>query len=47
MGDEFHITRTDDWADSEKQPISLDEWLAYIRSDPEMRLDGYDESGKR
>jgi hypothetical protein len=40
MGYDVHITRADDWVDAESKPISLDQWLAYIRSDPEMRLDG-------
>ena len=40
MGYDVHISRTEDWTESESEPISLDEWLAYVRSDPEMRLDG-------
>lgn len=43
MGYEVHITRADDWMNSEGNPISLDEWIAYVRSDPEMRLDGFAE----
>ena len=44
MGYDLHITRTDDWFDGEETPIELDEWLAYIESDAEMRLDGYAEA---
>ena len=40
MGYDVHITRADEWTESETAPIELDEWLAYVRSDPEMRLDG-------
>lgn len=39
MGYDVHITRADCWLDGEEQPITLDDWLAYVRSDPEMRLD--------
>jgi hypothetical protein len=41
MGYDVHITRADRWTHAESSPITLDEWLAYVRSDPEMRLDGY------
>jgi len=44
MGYDVHITRADDWTDSEKTPITLDEWLAYIEADPEMRHDGFAEA---
>lgn len=44
MGYEFHITRAADWADSESSPILLDEWKAYVSSDPEFRLDGFAQS---
>jgi len=40
MGYDVHITRADEWTESESQPITLAEWLAYVDSDPEMRLDG-------
>jgi hypothetical protein len=40
LGYDVHITRADDWSESETAPITLEEWLAYVRSDPEMRLDG-------
>jgi len=39
MGYDLHITRAQDWSESETFPIALEEWLAYIASDPEMRLD--------
>jgi hypothetical protein len=39
MGYDLHITRAEDWSSSEETPIALEEWLAYIASDPEMRLD--------
>jgi hypothetical protein len=28
-----------DWTESESSPITLNEWLAYVEEDPEMRLD--------
>lgn len=40
VGYDVHITRADSWVDAETLPITLDEWLAYARSDPEMRMDG-------
>jgi hypothetical protein len=41
MGYEVHITRAEEhWLDSEAQPISIAEWLAYVAQDPEMRLEG-------
>jgi hypothetical protein len=43
MGYDVHITRATDWTNSDSNPITLDEWLAYIESDPEMRLDGFAE----
>lgn len=39
MGYDVHITRADQWTDSENCPISLDEWLGHVARDPEMRLD--------
>ena len=44
MGYDVHITRAEEWSDSEATPITLDEWLAYVASDPEMRLDGFAEA---
>lgn len=37
MGVELYITRTPEGADDEI-PISAEEWLAYVASDPELRL---------
>ena len=39
MGYDLHVTRADDWTESESSPITLNEWLAYVEEDPEMRLD--------
>jgi hypothetical protein len=39
MGYDVHITRADHWTDSEKESIALEEWLAYVEEDPEMRHD--------
>jgi hypothetical protein len=43
MGYDVHITRAVEWSESETAPITLDEWLAYVASDPELRLDGFAE----
>jgi hypothetical protein len=40
MGYELHITRKPHWFDAGPE-ITLDEWTAVVRSDPEMRLDGF------
>jgi hypothetical protein len=47
MGYDVHITRAEHWTESKNEPFSLEEWLAYIRHDPEMRLDGYAEAEVR
>src|SRR5688572_9391563 len=39
MGYDVHITRASDWTDSETNPITFAEWLAYVKSDSELRLD--------
>ena len=39
MGYDLHITRAEDWLDSEEKPILLNEWLAYVEQDPEMTLE--------
>jgi hypothetical protein len=44
MGYDLHITRAAHWTESDSQPITLDEWLGYIASDPEMSLDNYAEA---
>jgi hypothetical protein len=44
VGYDLHITRKNSWADSEGPEISLAEWLAFVRADPEMQLDNYAET---
>jgi hypothetical protein len=39
MGYDIHITRKSEWFEEKQPSISLAEWLAYIDSDSEMRLD--------
>ena len=40
MGYDNHITRAADWADGSPEPeITADQWLAYIRDDPTLKLD--------
>jgi hypothetical protein len=39
MGVELHITRAEFWADNEGKEITADEWLSYVTSDPELKLD--------
>jgi hypothetical protein len=39
VGREIHITRAEHWAESDRQPITGDEWLALIESDPELMID--------
>ena len=41
MGYDVHITRAEHWTESDSTPIGLDEWLSYVGSDPEMRLDNF------
>lgn len=38
MGYDLHITRAEDWGESEKTPITEEEWEAVVGSDPELRL---------
>lgn len=40
MGVELHITRAEHWAENHDAQITSDEWLRYVESDPELRLDG-------
>ena len=40
MGYDLHITRADDWFDSEQHSITAEEWLALIETDPELELAG-------
>ncbi|MFN3856606.1 MAG: hypothetical protein ACK4RV_02575 [Caulobacter sp.] len=44
MGYELHITRKLQWFDDEGPEVTLEDWLAYVKSDPEMRLDGFAEA---
>ncbi len=39
MGADFHITRADQWYFSEENPITAEEWLAYVDQDSELTLD--------
>jgi len=39
MGYQLHITRAQDWHKSSLDPISLNEWVAFVSSDSEMRFD--------
>lgn len=39
MGYDVHITRADDWTESASVPISLEDWLAVVDRDPELRLE--------
>ncbi len=38
---EIHITRKRNWRDDPGAAITLDDWLNYIASDAEMRVDGF------
>ena len=40
MAYSVHIVRIDQGSKGKSRPITLDEWLAYVRSDGEMRLKG-------
>jgi hypothetical protein len=44
VGYDVHITRAAEWTDADADPITLEEWIAYVRSDEEMRLDGFAEA---
>ncbi len=44
MGHDIHITRKENWFDEEGPEITLQEWADYVKSDPEMRLDGFAEA---
>ncbi|MDR7269863.1 hypothetical protein J2X20_002492 [Pelomonas saccharophila] len=39
MGYELHVTRKEFWADDEGPEISLEEWAAYVKTDPAITLD--------
>ena len=38
MGAELHITRAEGWVEGEDSPITEDEWMAYVATDPELRV---------
>jgi hypothetical protein len=44
MGYDVHITRAIDWFENNEARIPLEDWLAYVESDPEMRLDNVAEA---
>jgi hypothetical protein len=37
VGYDVHITRAEEWFDSEASPITLEEWVAYAEADPDLR----------
>lgn len=39
MGYDLHITRAETWTDSESQPITRDEWEAYVSGDAQIQRD--------
>lgn len=39
MGYDLHITRKKFWADQDGPQITAAEWLAYVATDPQLRLD--------
>ncbi len=41
MGYDIHITRKAEWFDEQGNDITLDEWLEFVNSSSDMRLDGY------
>jgi hypothetical protein len=42
MGYDLHITRAENWFDSQQKPITPEEWLAVIGRDPELVIDPRD-----
>jgi hypothetical protein len=39
MGWEIHITRAENWPDSDRTPITAEEWLTLVAADPELVID--------
>lgn len=37
---EFHITRVDDWAESQIDPILAESWVRVVTTDPELTVGG-------
>ncbi len=44
MGYELYITRKQNWFDEEGDEISLEEWIEYVNTSHDMRLDGHVET---
>jgi hypothetical protein len=44
MGYDVHITRRQNWFDHGPPAISLEDWLATVKNDPEMRWVGFAEA---
>jgi hypothetical protein len=44
MGYDVHIAKKAAWSDEGGQKITLEEWIAVVDADSEMRLDGYAEA---
>jgi hypothetical protein len=42
MSYDVHITRAEEWSQSETAPITLEEWIACARSDAELRIEVID-----
>ncbi|MFI7284634.1 hypothetical protein ACIBOV_30685 [Micromonospora chersina] len=41
MGYEIHISRAEEYHDSEEHPIALEEWLSYAERNPGLRAHGW------
>ncbi|MBY8873275.1 hypothetical protein K7640_15680 [Micromonospora sp. PLK6-60] len=41
MGYELHISRAEEYYDSEEHPVALDEWLSYAESNSTLRVGGW------
>jgi hypothetical protein len=39
VGYEFHITRAENWVESDQRPITAEEWLALVDADPDLGID--------
>lgn len=42
MGYEIHITRASSWLESDQNPITTQEWLSLVETDPELMIDKRD-----
>jgi hypothetical protein len=45
MGYELHITRAEDWLDSEENPIAREEWLSFARERNDLVEAGWIDHG--